>query len=611
MADRAGLPFGDTADFEAADRGLVDVGDPVVRNEAGEVVWDNGSYRSFLTGDAPDTVHPSLWRQSTLVARQGLFEVTDGIYQVRGYDLSNLSVIEGEAGIIVIDPLISTQTAAAALALYRKHRGDRPVVAVIHTHSHIDHFGGVKGVTSQQDVDAGKVQIIAPEGFVEHAIAENVYAGTAMARRAGYMYGAALARGPRGGVGAGLGQTTSIGTVTLINPTVTITTTGQELTVDGVRMIFQMAPGTEAPAEMHFYFPDQRALCMAENATHTLHNLLTLRGALVRDPHVWAGYLTEAIELFAGRSDVVFASHHWPTWGTENIVEFLGLQRDLYAYLHDQTLRLLNQGYTGPEIAEMIELPPALEKAWPAHGYYGSVSHNVKAIYQRYMGWYDGNPARLWQHPPQEKAKRYVEFMGGADEVVAKARRSFAAGDLRWAAEVLDHVVFADLGHAEAKALLADVFDQLGYGAENGTWRCEFLSAAMELRTGNFGTPAVSGSVDIVSQLSPEMLFDAVAIQVNGPAAWDLDLAIRWDLPDRGASYRTTLRNGVLTYVKDSDKPVGLTLTVPTAALLPLALGNLEAARRNGLTTDGDESQLASLFGVLQPGNPNFNIIEP
>jgi len=357
IADGEGLPFGDTADFEAAERGLIDAGDPVVRNEAGEVVWDNGSY-GFLAGDAPDTVHPSLWRQSALVARQGLFEVTGGIYQVRGYDLSNMSVVEGDTGIIVIDPLISAETAAAALALYRKHRGDRPVVAVIHTHSHVDHFGGVKGVVSQDDVDAGTVQIIAPEGFVEHAIAENVYAGPAMARRAGYMYGAALPRGPKGGVGAGLGQTTSGGTVTLINPTVTITTTGQELTVDGVRIAFQMAPGTEAPAEMHFYFPDRRALCMAENATHTLHNLLTLRGALVRDPHVWAHYLTEAIELFAGESDVVFASHHWPTWGTPNIIEFLSVQRDLYAYLHDQTLLLLNQGYTGPEIAEMIELPP-------------------------------------------------------------------------------------------------------------------------------------------------------------------------------------------------------------------------------------------------------------
>ena len=565
MADGEGLPFGDTADFEAAERGLIDAGDPVVRNEAGEVVWDNGSY-GFLAGDAPETVHPSLWRQSALVARQGLFEVTGGIYQVRGYDLSNMSVVEGDTGIIVIDPLISAETAAAALALYRKHRGDRPVVAVIHTHSHVDHFGGVKGVVSQDDVDAGTVQIIAPEGFVEHAIAENVYAGPAMARRAGYMYGAALPRGPKGGVGAGLGQTTSGGTVTLINPTVTITTTGQELTVDGVRMIFQMAPGTEAPAEMHFYFPDRRALCMAENATHTLHNLLTLRGALVRDPHVWAHYLTEAIELFAGESDVVFASHHWPTWGTGNIIEFLSVQRDLYAYLHDQTLRLLNQGYTGPEIAEMIELPPALEQAWHTHGYYGSVSHNVKAIYQRYLGWYDGNPARLWQHPPQEKARRYVEFMGGADEVVAKARRCFTDGDLRWAAEV---------------------------------------------RTGNFGTPTVSASANIVAHLSPEMLFDALAIQVNGPKAWDLDLAIRWDLPDHRASYRTTLHNGVLTHVKDSDKPVSLTLTVPAAALIALAQGNLDAARSNGLTASGDESQLASLFSVLQPGDPGFNIVEP
>jgi alkyl sulfatase BDS1-like metallo-beta-lactamase superfamily hydrolase len=611
MPDAIGLPFGDTADFEAAGRGLIDAGDPVVRNEAGQVVWDNGSYSSFLAGDAPGTVHPSLWRQSTLVAKQGLFEVTDGIYQLRGYDLSNMSVIEGDTGIIVIDPLISTETAAAALALYRKHRGDRPVVAVIHTHSHVDHFGGVKGVVSQDDVDAGRVQIIAPEGFVEHAIAENVYAGTAMGRRAGYMYGAALARGPQGGVGAGLGQTTSTGTITMVDPTVTITTTGQELTVDGVRMVFQMAPGTEAPAEMHFYFPDKRALCMAENATHTLHNLLTLRGALVRDPHVWSQYLTEAIELFAGRSDVVFASHHWPTWGTENIIEFLTIQRDLYAYLHDQTLRLLNRGYTGPEIAEMMELPPTLERSWHTHGYYGSVSHNVKAIYQRYMGWYDGNPARLWQHPPQEKARRYVEFMGGADEVVAKARRSFDAGDLRWAAEVLDHVMFAEPGHAEAKSLLADVFTQLGYGAENGTWRCEFLSAAMELRTGNFGTPAATASADIVSHLSPEMLFDAIAVQVDGPKAWDLDLAIRWDLPDHGASYRTTLHNGVLTYVKDNDKPVGLTLTAPAVALLALAQGDVEAARNRGLTTSGDESQLASLFSVLQPGDPSFNIIEP
>jgi alkyl sulfatase BDS1-like metallo-beta-lactamase superfamily hydrolase len=605
------LPFEDTTDFDDAKRGLIAPGEPVVTNESGAVVWDNGSYTNFLTGEAPDTVHPSLWRQSTLVAQQGLFEVTDGIYQVRGYDLSNISFVESATGVIVIDPLISAETAAAAMALYRQHRGDRPVRAVIHTHSHVDHFGGVKGVTTQDDVDAGRVQIIAPEGFLEHAIAENVYAGTAMARRAGYMYGAALPRGPQGGVGAGLGQTTSTGTVTLIEPTVTITTTGQELTVDGLRMIFQMAPGTEAPAEMHFYFPDKRALCMAENATHTLHNLLTLRGAEVRNPHMWARYLTEAIEMFAGKSDVVFASHHWPTWGAANIVEFLSLQRDLYAYLHDQTLQLLNRGYTGAEIAEMIQLPPALDRSWHARGYYGSVSHNVKAIYQRYMGWYDGNPARLWQHPPAEAAGRYVDFMGGADQVVAKARASFEAGDLRWAAQVLDHVVFAEPGHTAAKALLADVFERLGFGSENGTWRCEFLSAATELRSGNFGTPTVTASADIVAHLSPEMIFDALAVQVDGPRAWDLDLAIGWRLPDHGVTYRTTLRNGVLTYVKDSDKPVQLTLTVPAAALAALAGGDTDTASANGLTLSGDEKQLGALLGVLHPGDRDFNIIEP
>jgi alkyl sulfatase BDS1-like metallo-beta-lactamase superfamily hydrolase len=399
----------------------------------------------------------------------------------------------------------------------------------------------------------------------------------------------------------------------MIDPTLTITTTGEEHIVDGVRIVFQMAPGTEAPSEMHFHFPDRRALCMAENATHTLHNLLTLRGAVVRDPHVWARYLTEAIELFGGSCDVAFASHHWPTWGSDNIVGFLSTQRDLYAYLHDQTLRLLNRGFTGPEIAEQLEnaMPPALQRAWSTHGYYGSLSHNVKAIYQRYLGWFDGNPARLWQHPPTERATRYVTAMGGIDQVVALARTAVEGGDLRWAAEILDHAVFAEPDHADAKALLADVFESLGYGAENGTWRCFFLSGATELRDGNFGTPQATNSPDIVSHLSPEMLFDVLAIQVNGPEAWDLDLSITWVLPDHGASYRTTLRNGVLTYVKNSDKPAALTLTVPASALIAIAGGSLETARRNGLTAEGDESQLPALFGALQPGDPSFNIVLP
>ena len=483
------LPFDDTADFDDADRGFLGALSPcVVKAADGRVVWDNDGY-AFLAGEPPTSVHPSLWRQSQLCAKQGLYEVVEGIYQVRGLDLSNISFIEGDTGIIVIDPLVSTETASAALALYRTHRGDRPVVAVIYTHSHVDHFGGVLGVTSQADVDAGKVAVLAPEGFTEHAVQENVYAGTAMARRAGYMYGAALDRGPQGQVGCGLGQTPSTGEVAIIVPTIDITTTGEKHTIDGVEIEFQMAPGTEAPAEMHFYFPRYKALCMAENATHNLHNLLTLRGALVRDPHGWAGYLTEAIDTFVDRADVVFASHHWPTWGRENIVEYLALQRDLYAYLHDQTLRQLNQGYTGIEIAENFQMPPALEKAWHTHGYYGSVSHNVKAVYQRYMGWFDGNPGRLWAHPPEAIGPRYVEAIGGIDRVVEIAQAAFDDGDYRWAATLFDHAMFTDEKHAGARELYVETLQQLAYGAENGPWRNFFLAGATELADGNFGSP--------------------------------------------------------------------------------------------------------------------------
>jgi alkyl sulfatase BDS1-like metallo-beta-lactamase superfamily hydrolase len=610
---REAYPFSDDRDFEAASRGFIGRLEPgTVRTDDG-VLWDNDSY-AFLDGDAPETVHPSLWRQSRLAAIQGLFEVVEGIYQVRGVDLSNTTFVEGDTGVVVIDTLLSAETGAAALELYRKHRGDRPVMAVIYTHSHADHFGGVKGFASQDDVDAGRVRIFAPEGFVEHAISENVYAGTAMNRRAAYMYGADLARGPQGQVGTGLGQTISTGTITLIPPTDVVTTTGHEEVVDGVRMRFQMAPGTEAPSEMHIYFPDFKAFCAAENATHNLHNLLTLRGALVRDPHAWSAYLTEAIDLFGGEAEVVFASHHWPTWGTDNVVEFLSLQRDLYAYLHDQTLRMLNQGLVGPEIAEAIQLPPALERAWHTHGYYGSVSHNVKAIYQRYMGWFDGNPAHLWQHPPVESAKRYVEFMGGADAVVDKARASFEAGDLRWVAEVVNHVVFAEPTHTAARELLADTFEQLGYGSENGTWRNFFLSGTTELRDGPFGTPTVTTSVDVISQLTPTMLFDALAVQVDGPRAWDERLTIDVVLTDADERYRLTLSNGVLTYTAAAQRAAAdVTLTLPRSSLPLLAQGaadpaDLEAA---GIEASGDASVLARLMSVLDPGDPDFAIVTP
>ncbi|BCW71035.1 alkyl sulfatase dimerization domain-containing protein [Arthrobacter sp. NicSoilB8] len=604
----ASLPFADAADQEDAARGFIAALSPAVVHAAdGRVVWDNDKY-SFLGGEAPDTVNPSLWRQSGLVAKQGLFEVVDGIYQVRGLDLSNITFVEGDTGVIVIDPLISTETAAAALRLYRSHRGERRVAAVIYTHSHVDHFGGVFGVATQADADAGLIEVIAPDGFVEHAVSENVYAGTAMARRAGYMYGAALACGPRGQVGAGLGQTTSTGEIGLIVPTLDIRETGQRHTVDGLEIEFQMAPGTEAPAEMHFYFPRYRALCMAENATHTLHNLLTLRGALVRDPHVWSTYLTQAIRMFGTRTDVVFASHHWPTWGADRILSFLSTQRDLYAYLHDQTLRYLNRGYTGAEIAEAIELPPALANAWHTRGYYGSVSHNVRAIYQRYMGWFDGNPARLWPHPPAGLATRYVDAMGGLDHVIGTARTAFEAGDFRWAATLLDHAIFVDAGNPGVRELYADTLEQLGYGSENGTWRNFFLSGATELRDGNFGTPTATAAPAIVAQLTPEQLFGSLAIAVDGPKAWNLDLSLNVTFTDLDATYHLTLRNGVLISELVAGESADAEIRLTKARLLALLGGDTASP---GITLTGSTYVLPALLGVLDTGDPAFNIVTP
>jgi alkyl sulfatase BDS1-like metallo-beta-lactamase superfamily hydrolase len=606
------LPFHDETDLADSDRGFIAALSPCVITAAdGRVVWDNDAY-SFLDGPAPTSVHPSLWRQSALAAKQGLYEVVPGIYQVRGFDISNITFVESDSGTIVIDPLVSTEVAGAALALYRTHRGgERPVVAVIYTHSHVDHFGGVLGVTSQADVDAGAVTVLAPEGFIEHAVQENVYAGPAMTRRATYMYGSMLARGPLDQVGCGLGQAPSTGEVAVIVPTIDIRTTGETHTVDGVEIEFQMAPGTEAPAEMHFYFPRFRALCMAENATHNLHNLLTLRGALVRDPHAWAGYLTEAIDRFAARADVVFASHHWPTWGRDSIVEFLSLQRDMYAYLHDQTLRLLNQGHTGVEIAEMFQLPPALEQAWHTRGYYGSVSHNVKAIYQRYMGWFDGNPGRLWPHPPEALAPRYVEAMGGVDRVVDLARTAFDTGDFRWAATLLDHAIFTDSQHTAARALYSDTLEQLAYGAENATWRNFFMSGATELRDGNFGTAGQVASPTMMSQLTPEQIFDGLAIRVNGPRSWDLDIAIDVGFADTAVNYRLTLRNGVLVRRKAAPDPSTASVTVGLAnkiRLLAVALGDFDSP---GLELSGDRAALQTLLSVLDGPDPNFNIVTP
>ncbi len=603
------LPLADADDLDDATRGFIaTLEDPQIRNAAGDVVWDASTY-DFVSGAAPTSVNPSLWRQGQLVAKHGLFEVVEGLYQVRGFDLSVVSFIEGDTGVVVVDPLLTAEPAAAALALYRQHRGDRPIVAVVYTHSHIDHFGGVFGMVNQEEVDSGQVPVIAPDGFLEHAIAENVYAGTAMSRRSAYMYGASLARGPKGQVGAGLGQSTSTGEPGIIVPTQLVATTGETHTFDGVEIEFQMAPGTEAPSEMHLYFPGYRALCMAENATHTLHNLLTLRGALVRDPHVWSQYLTEAIVRFGARSDVLFAPHHWPTWGNENVLAHLAIQRDLYGYLHDQTLRMINKGMTGAEIAEVIELPPAIADTWSTRGYYGSVSHNVKAVYQRYMGWFDGNPARLWAHPPQALAERHVAALGGIDRTVEIAQEAYDAGDFRWAATLLDYAVFTDSDHAGARTLYADTLEQLGYGAENGTWRNFFLSGATELREGNFGTPLSANSPTIMVQLTPEQVFDSIAITVDGPRAWDLDLAFDVSFSDLGRSFHITLSNGVLVYLErdpDGSAPLHLTLTKPR--LLALLTGD---ASSDGLDINGDLAVLESLIGVLDRGDPDFDIVVP
>lgn len=613
------LPFGDRQDFDDAAQGLIAElpDDGVIRGDDGRVVWDLSRF-AFIHehGDAPDTVNPSLWRQSQLVIQGGLYKVVDRLYQVRSADLSNLTIVEGDTGLIVFDPLISVETAKAAMELYFAHRPRKPVVAVVHSHSHVDHYGGVRGVVSQEDVDSGKTKIIAPEGFLEAAVAENVFAGNAMSRRATYMYGSLLPPDPKGQVGAGLGVTTSSGTVTLIPPTDHITHTGQRMNIDGLDFEFQMAPDTEAPAEMHWYIEQLKAVCAAENCCHTLHNTYTLRGAPIRDPQAWSKFLNEIIDRWGDKAEVMYGMHHWPVWGKERVIEMLEKARDGYRYINDQTLRLANHGFTPVEIAEQVEFPPELASHWAMRPYYGSVNHNVKATYSKYLGWFDGNPSNLHTHPPEVAAKKYVALMGGADRVVEAARTAYDDGDYRWVAEVVKHVVFAEPDHADGKALLADAFEQLGYQAESGPWRNFYLTGAKELRDGVVVLPAPSAaSPDSVRAMTLEAFLDYLGIRLNGPDAAGKHLVINVALTDTGESFVLVLVHGSLSHsIGRQDPDAGATLTMTRPVLTEVILGMTafdDAISAGDVTVEGDPAAAHELLGLFDTFEFWFNIVTP
>ncbi|SCU75936.1 Glucose-methanol-choline oxidoreductase:Beta-lactamase-like:FAD dependent oxidoreductase:GMC oxidoreductase [Cupriavidus necator] len=610
------LPFEDHADFEDALRGLVAPFRGDIRNAQGRVIWSASTYDFQQAVQSPDTVNPSLWRMARLNNNAGLFRVTDRVYQVRGLDLANMTIIEGQHGIILADTLTSTETAKAALDLYYANRPRRPVVAVIYTHTHGDHFGGVRGVVDEADVNAGKVAIYAPEGFMHEAVSENVLAGTAMFRRAIYQAGAGVPSGERGQVDTGIGKGGSLGgTISLIPPTETITKPYETRRIDGVEFEFQLTPGTEAPAEMNFYLPQLRALCMAENATRTMHNILTPRGALVRDAKAWGRFLDESLVRYGDRADVLLAQHNWPAWGGERIRTILADQRDMYTYLNDRTLHLMNRGLTPMEIAEaMRKLPGDLEKKWYTRGYYGSLSFNARAVYQRYLGFYDANPANLNPLPPAEAGRRYVQAMGGADSVRRQMRKAMDKGEYRWAAQLGNQLVFAEPQDRAAREAQADALEQLGYQAENSLWRNMYLMGAMELRNGTRPV-AGRGTADLVRAMEPAMFFDYMAVRLDSDKAQGHDMTLNWVFTDLGKPFALTLRNGVLTYREGSRHArADATVTMSKATLDRINLRQLDlqtALREGEVKVDGNAQKLMELMGMLVTFDPAFSIVTP
>lgn len=611
------LNFNDRDDFENATRGLIARPDTLtIRDAKGGIVWDLEAYKKFIGIDkpAPDTVNPSLWRNAQLNVQYGLFRVHERIVQVRAYNLANVSFVRGDTGWIILDAGSDTESTKVAYELVTQHLGSRPVVAVVYSHSHGDHYGGVRGLVDEADVRAGKVQIIAPEHFTEHAISEFVIAGNAMGRRGIYMYGPLLPRNAQGGVNAGLGQTVSHGTTGLILPTREVGKTGEEITVDGVRLVFQMTPGTEAPAEMNTYLPQFRAMWMAENTTNTMHNILTLRGAQVRNALKWAQFINETIDLYGESTDVKFQAHHWPMWGNDKIVDYWKKQRDLYKYIHDQSVHLMNKGYTGVEIANLIKLPPELDKAWFNRGYYGSLKHNSRAVYQFYMGFYDANPSTLDQLPPEEAARKYVEYMGGASAVLQKAKGDFERGEYRWVAEALKHVVFADANNRDAKELLADTYEQMGYQAESGTWRSVYLQGAAELRHGvpNAGSIETAGP-DTVRAMPPEMTFDYLAVQLNAQKAAGKKLSVTVDFTDLNQAYALVIENGVLNYSKNSAS-IDARIKLTKAVFDRLQSGELnfdQATASGNMQFEGRREALTEFMDMFEKPPFWFNIVTP
>jgi alkyl sulfatase BDS1-like metallo-beta-lactamase superfamily hydrolase len=610
----------DPEDFTRAQRGFIaSLEDTKITDAQGRQAGDIGRY-NFLQGDAPDTVHPNLWRHAKLNVNHGLFEVTEGVWQVRGYDISNITFIKSNTGWIVVDPLTVEATARASYELITKHLGHRPVVAVIYTHSHGDHFGGVLGVTSQAEVDAGRCQVIAPVGFLHEVVGENVIAGPAMGRRALYQFGPLLPPGPRGHVDCGLGNSIPIGPNTLIAPNRDITFTGEEMVIDGVRVVYQLTPETEAPAEMNFFFPDFDALCMAENCSHTMHNLIPIRGALVRNSLRWSKYINEAIELFGAKTKVLFTSHNWPRWGHDDAVEFLGLQRDLYKWMHDQTMRLANQGLVPTEIASTLKLPDDFLAQEHTHGYYGDLVHNSKAVYQRYLSWYDGNPANLNKLPPVEVGQRYVALAGGADKVIAAGREALASGDYRWGAELVNHLVFADPTNTEARALQADLLEQLGYQSESSTFRNAYLMGAQELRHGTPNLPASPARArGILVAMTVEQIFDTISVRLNSEAVGGLSLKLNWTFPDMAGTsdekWVLALSHRTLYGVQGRhDSEAVASISINRSLLIDILTQQttfVDQITAGNIVLEGDGAALLNIFGNIDTNAPGFAIVEP